>query len=58
MMNPSDNVENLNHRVEAVVLNDGSARDSSSGQKDTSSSDMLRFLPNTCFNISSYIILF
>lgn len=58
MMDPSDNVENLNHKVDAVALNDGSARDSSNGQKDTTSSDMLRFFPNTCFNISSYIILF
>lgn len=58
MMDPSDNVENLNHRVEAVALSDGSACDSSNGQKDTTPSDMLRFFPNACFNISSYIILF
>ncbi len=50
MMDPSDKVGNLNHMVEAVVLNDGSAPDSS-GQRDTSFADMLRY-----FHVLSLIL--
>lgn len=43
-MDPSDDVENLNQGVDAVMLNDGPDHDGSSGEKDTTASDMLRFL--------------
>ncbi|XP_035514708.1 centromere protein H [Morone saxatilis] len=54
-MDSSDNVGNLNHMVEAVVLNDGPAPDGSTGQKDTSPTDMLRIkqqMSNQCFEMA------
>lgn len=51
-MDPSDNDGNLSHIVEAVAMNDGPAPDNSTGQKDTSPADMLRFSLHICFNTS------
>lgn len=54
-MDPSEDVENLNQGVDAVVLNDGSDHDTSSGQKDTTASDMLRInqqMSNQCFEMA------
>ncbi|KAF7645787.1 hypothetical protein LDENG_00198420 [Lucifuga dentata] len=48
-------VENLSHSVEAVALNDGSAPENSSGQKDMSPTDMLRIkeqMSNQCFEMA------
>ncbi|XP_029295233.1 centromere protein H [Cottoperca gobio] len=52
-MDPSDNVGNLNHMVEAVALTP--APDCSTAQKDTSPADMLRIkqqMSNQCFEIA------
>lgn len=49
-MDPTDNVENHSHEVDAV--NDDSDPDSSPGQEAVSSPDMLRFSPNISCNIS------
>ncbi|KAM9360423.1 centromere protein H [Symphorus nematophorus] len=57
-MDPSDNVGNLNHMVEAVVLNHSPAPDSSTGQKDTSPADMLRIkeqMSNQCFEMAAQL---
>lgn len=43
-MDPSEDVENLHQGVDAVALNDGPDIEGSSGEKDTTASDMLRFL--------------
>nr|XP_046243176.1 centromere protein H [Scatophagus argus]XP_046243177.1 centromere protein H [Scatophagus argus]XP_046243178.1 centromere protein H [Scatophagus argus] len=54
-MDPSDNVENLNHMVDAVALNDDSAPGGNTEQKDTSPSDMLRIkqqMSNQCFEMA------
>ncbi|XP_070690360.1 centromere protein H [Pempheris klunzingeri] len=54
-MDPSDNVGNMNHAVEDVALNDAPARDSSSGQKETSPVDVLRIkqqMSNQCFEMA------
>lgn len=45
MMDPSEDVENLNQGVEAVELNDAS--DSCGAEKDTTASDMLRCLKSS-----------
>lgn len=58
IMDPSEDVENLNQGVDAVVLNDGSDHDTSSGQKDTTASDMLRFIYNSCNNILCLFLFF
>ncbi|XP_073323020.1 centromere protein H [Pagrus major] len=52
-MDPSDNVGNLNHMMEGVVLDNGSAPDGR--QKDTSPADMLRIkqqMSNQCFEMA------
>ncbi|XP_040899127.1 centromere protein H [Toxotes jaculatrix] len=54
-MDPTDSVGNLNHTMEAVALNDGAAPDCSTGQKDTSPTDMLRIkqqMSNQCFEMA------
>ncbi|GAA6222157.1 centromere protein H [Lates japonicus] len=54
-MDPSDNVGNLNHTMEAVGLNDGPVPNGSTGQKDTSPTDMLRIkqqMSNQCFEMA------
>ncbi|XP_022613836.1 centromere protein H isoform X1 [Seriola dumerili] len=54
-MDPSNNAVHLNHRMEAVALNDGPAPDGSSGQRDTSPADMLRIrqqMSNQCFEMA------
>ncbi|KAM3611141.1 uncharacterized protein V6R79_013992 [Siganus canaliculatus] len=54
-MDPSDGVGNLNHMVEAVVLNDGSVPDNATGQKETPPGDMLRIkqqMTNQCFEMA------
>lgn len=43
-MDQSEGVENLQQGLDAVALNDGSDCDPSSPEKDTTASDMLRFL--------------
>lgn len=45
-MDLREDVESLNNEVDALLLNDGPANDGSSGQKDATASDMLRFLYN------------
>lgn len=47
-MDPSEDVENLKQGVDAEELNDGPDPDTSSPQNDTTASDMLRFLYNSC----------
>ncbi|KAM8760032.1 centromere protein H [Acanthopagrus schlegelii] len=54
-MDPSDSVGNLNHMMEGVGLDNGSASDGSPRQKDTSSADMLRIkqqMSNQCFEMA------
>ncbi|XP_071755892.1 centromere protein H [Centroberyx gerrardi] len=54
-MDPSDDVGNLGLTVEAVVLKDRPAPEGSSGQKDTSPTDMLRIkeqMSNQCFELA------
>ncbi|XP_030271980.1 centromere protein H [Sparus aurata] len=54
-MDPSDNVGNLNHMMEGVVLDNGSTSDGSPKQKDTSPADMLRIkqqMSNQCFEMA------
>jgi len=51
-MDASDNMGSLNHMVETVALNDNPAPESSSGQKDASPADMLRFLHHI-YNMSN-----
>lgn len=55
-MDPTDNVENQSHEVDAV--NDDSAPDNSPGQEAVSSPDMLRSSPNISCNISVITITF
>ncbi|XP_068559737.1 centromere protein H isoform X2 [Cebidichthys violaceus] len=55
VMDPSDDVGNLDHTVEAVALNYGSAPDGSTGQKDAPPADMLRIkqqMSNQCFEMA------
>ncbi|XP_075955564.1 centromere protein H [Anarhichas minor] len=54
-MDPSEDVGNLDHPVEAVALNYGPAPDGSTGQKDTPPADMLRIkqqMSNQCFEMA------
>uniref|UniRef100_A0A3Q3XK12 Centromere protein H C-terminal domain-containing protein n=1 Tax=Mola mola TaxID=94237 RepID=A0A3Q3XK12_MOLML len=54
-MDRTYNVENLNPRLEAAVLNDDSDADCSTEQNDTSPSDMLRIkqqMSNQCFEMA------
>ncbi|TKS78816.1 Centromere protein H [Collichthys lucidus] len=54
-MDSSNNMGALNHMVKAVTLNDSPAADSSSGQKHTSLTDMLRIkqqMSNQCFEMA------
>ncbi|KAE8292276.1 Centromere protein H [Larimichthys crocea] len=54
-MDSSNNMGTLNHMVKTVTLSDCPAADSSSGQKDTSLTDMLRIkrqMSNQCFEMA------
>ncbi|KAK2837356.1 hypothetical protein Q5P01_014568 [Channa striata] len=54
-MEPLDTMGNINHQMEAVALNDGSAPESSSRQRNTSPVDMLRIkqqMSNQCFEMA------
>ncbi|XP_068594825.1 centromere protein H [Brachionichthys hirsutus] len=58
-MDSSDNMENLNHMVDAVVLSNGSNPDSSTGHKGTSLTDMLRMkkqMSNQCFEMAVQLL--
>ncbi|XP_037536399.1 centromere protein H [Nematolebias whitei] len=53
-----DNMGSLNHMVETVALSDGPAPESSSTQKDTSPTDMLRIkqqMSNQCFEMAVHV---
>ncbi|XP_023145639.2 centromere protein H isoform X1 [Amphiprion ocellaris] len=54
-MDSSGSDGSLNHKLEAVALNDGPAPDNSTGQKETSPVDMLRIrqqMSNQCFEMA------
>lgn len=54
-MDPSEDVENLNHRVDAVALNDEPDHDSYTGQKELTATDILRIkqqMSNQCFEMA------
>ncbi|XP_026200122.1 centromere protein H [Anabas testudineus] len=54
-MDPSDHMGDLNHNMQAVVLNDGSAPEGSTRQRNTSPVDMLRIkqqMSNQCFEMA------
>uniref|UniRef100_A0A3P8TNW4 Centromere protein H C-terminal domain-containing protein n=1 Tax=Amphiprion percula TaxID=161767 RepID=A0A3P8TNW4_AMPPE len=54
-MDSSGSEGGLNHKLEAVALNDGPALDNSTGQKETSPVDMLRIrqqMSNQCFEMA------
>lgn len=51
-MDPSGNIGNLNHKMEAVALNNGSSPDGAAIQRNTSAVDMLRFSMHIHFHIS------
>ncbi|XP_061585035.1 centromere protein H isoform X1 [Cololabis saira] len=54
-MEPSDNVGGLSHKVESVALREGPAAESSVGQKEILSADMLRIkqqMSNQCFEMA------
>lgn len=55
MMDSSNSEGTLNHKLEAVALNDDPAPDNSNGQKETSPVDMLRIrqqMSNQCFEMA------
>ncbi|XP_051807006.1 centromere protein H [Acanthochromis polyacanthus] len=55
MMESSDSEASLNHKLEAVALNDGPAPENSTGQTETSPVDMLRIrqqMSNQCFEMA------